>query len=255
MNKREEWLIFCRSNIKYLIILFMNPEDGTSKLELSAKNLSTNINNENEYGVEPYLLYNAFKQSCNIKNNSSRSDDYVSENCGSEFKLFDIIYPKNIVNGTLTIEILYRHGNDFYRKPIIIGQDQSPGTIIKNIHSIHSFNKYFYAHFTECGGIINETREHLYLIQPYRYKNTNVYKIGQSTDIENRLKAKDYMPRKDQPPERILIVNVANSLLAETELKREFHNHDLKLVEGDEYFKGDKELMKKIIFNYVLTKT
>ena len=92
--------------------------------------------------------------------------------------------------------------------------------------------------------------EGIYLLQEERFieTNKNIYKIGRSKNIYNRVS------NYENGSIVYLIVGCANSESIETELIKIFNN-DFKLAKyyGNEYFIGDLEEMKDTIIEYIKT--
>ncbi len=86
----------------------------------------------------------------------------------------------------------------------------------------------------------------VYLLQPQKYLDTNVYKIGMSS--KNKL---DRPRNYGSKSEILLIMNCFNPLHVERKLRFAF-NKKFEKCEGNEYFQGNITEMKKIFVNIVM---
>lgn len=87
--------------------------------------------------------------------------------------------------------------------------------------------------------------EHIYLIHEREFitTNKNIYKIGRSTNIKNR------MMNYPKGSDILLILHVSNCTLIENLIKKEFNNkYILRKEYGLEYFEGNKDDMIIDIF-------
>ena len=94
--------------------------------------------------------------------------------------------------------------------------------------------------------------EGIYLLQTRELisMNKNIYKIGRSFNLNKRMKQ---YPKESN---LILLVECCNSVKCEAELLKIFRKEFKESKKyGNEYFEGDKEKMKKLIFNYIEKET
>ena len=94
--------------------------------------------------------------------------------------------------------------------------------------------------------------EGIYLLQTRELitMNKNIYKIGRSFNLNKRMKQ---YPKESN---LILLVECCNSVKCEAELLKIFRKQFIESKKyGNEYFEGDKEKMKKLIFNYIEKET
>jgi len=90
--------------------------------------------------------------------------------------------------------------------------------------------------------------EGVYLIQPREFikSNENVYKLGRSFHLDNRVK------QYPNGSNTILMLNCNNSIACEKYLINLFKTKFIqKPYYGTEYFEGDKKLMIREIINYI----
>jgi hypothetical protein len=90
--------------------------------------------------------------------------------------------------------------------------------------------------------------EGLYLLQTRELimLKTNIYKLGRSFNLCNRM---SQYPKNSNIN---LLIECSDSIKCETELLKIFKKEFIKSKEyGNEYFEGDKNKMKNIIFNYI----
>ena len=88
---------------------------------------------------------------------------------------------------------------------------------------------------------------YIYLIQDTKYNNQNIYKIGRTTqngDCRKITRLQCYT--KYSNIEYIRQVNTEHVINIETQIIEEF-NKKFELIEGNEWFKGEKLLMINII--------
>lgn len=93
-----------------------------------------------------------------------------------------------------------------------------------------------------------ENSEGVYLVhtRELRTLKENIYKIGRSHNLDNRVKQ---YPKKTII---ILMINCENSAFCEKELIKLFKDKFIQQLEyGTEYFKGDEDLMIKEICNFI----
>lgn len=89
--------------------------------------------------------------------------------------------------------------------------------------------------------------EGIYIIymREFILKNKNIYKIGRSNDIENKL-------RNYPKGSRIMFATSCNnSIKYEKDLIKIFKTKFISTKFGKRYFKGDVDDMKDIIYNYL----
>ncbi|MPN40279.1 hypothetical protein SDC9_187815 [bioreactor metagenome] len=92
--------------------------------------------------------------------------------------------------------------------------------------------------------IISSPYEYCYIIQCQQHFETNIYKIGRSNNILQRMNSSEYYERRI-----IIIREVKNSIECEKEIKQIFKSK-FGTVRGSEYFDGNiKEIIE--IFNLV----
>ena len=90
--------------------------------------------------------------------------------------------------------------------------------------------------------------EGIYLIQIREFitTNKNIYKIGRSHNIHNR------MSQYPKESNIIIILECCDSIKCENALKKIFIKEFIQMKKyGSEYFEGDKEKMKSIIFHHI----
>jgi len=86
---------------------------------------------------------------------------------------------------------------------------------------------------------------YIYLIQDSQYRGTNVYKLGRTTqkdDCRVIKRMKDY----NYGSEPKFIRTTTNVITVESDLKRTFKQY-FQLVRGQEWFKGDLNLMIELV--------
>lgn len=82
---------------------------------------------------------------------------------------------------------------------------------------------------------------HVYLIQPEEYLDTNIYKIGYTTEISVRIKS------YGRNTKLLDSCEVENPQSVEQKLLNVF-NRSFKRVKGEEYFQGEEDKIKHAFF-------
>ena len=109
-------------------------------------------------------------------------------------------------------------------------------------YQVKTINKYGIKYFAS-----KNTKGYLYIVQLQKHQGTNIYKIGRTAHMKNRL---DTYKRYEGGAIEIVCNPVSNQFKAEAKLLQllndAVYNNELKKHEtGDEYFEGPLDVIKK----------
>ncbi len=224
--KKEYKCIICNTN--FICSAEQERHNKTKKhinnLKSNTKNSINNIeqsNNDLKKELEDKIinLENVITELKNINN------EY--ENMIKELKNSDIIYKDTISK--------LKNSNNEYENTI---------KELKN-NIIHLENE---NHNLKINNKLHVDNECIYIIHSAQHINTNIYKVGRTKNITNRLK------QYPKGSELLYMFSCVNSKSVETKILQYLNaNNDFKQIKtsGNEYFQCDVNLLKNTIFKFV----
>lgn len=258
ITKKDECFTIEKKGITYLFYLNMDITTKKTKLHITANNsFHLYIDNDNQYGLYPWIIYEFFKYNNNIKYNESRTDGYIFSVCQTDFEPFIINYPNKIIDN-IKLEMIYKSNGEMHIDNLLLTKERILSTEIKEhqIKNTEAISCYYYAFFWQEGRDYNciKVKEYLYMIKLNKLieDGEEIYKIGRTKDINKRMK--DY---KKYNPEAILKIEVENCAEGEKVIMSELAKNGVPKVKkhGDEFYKGNKEKIRTILLNYALRDT